>query len=84
MVLIFVLVQKKGDTESKDDESDLFDRAELNKNMVASIKSLREQHKLELPGRRQKDMTEIEESAMYGNGQLQNEGLYLQMKLINK
>lgn len=35
------------------------------------------EHKLELPGRRQGDMTEIEESTMYGNGQLQIEGLHL-------
>jgi hypothetical protein len=39
--------------------------------------AVRSEHKLELPGRRQRDMTETEESAMYGNGQLQNEGLYL-------
>ena len=35
------------------------------------------EHKLELPGRRQGDVIEIEESAMYENGQLQTEGLYL-------
>jgi hypothetical protein len=46
------------------------------KDLSLELKSLRE-HKLELLGRRQRDMTEIEESAMYGNGQLHNEGLYL-------
>jgi hypothetical protein len=78
------LIPNKSDTESKDNEVDSLDQAvpnsilkpEVDNNMVASIKSLRE-HKLELPGRRQGDMTEIEESTMYGNGQLHNEGLYL-------
>jgi hypothetical protein len=78
------LIQNKSDTESMKNEVDILGQAvpesilkpEVDNNMVSSIKSLRE-HKLELPGRRQGDMTEIEESAMYGNGQLQNEGLYL-------
>ncbi len=42
-------------------------RPEVDNNMVASIKSLRE-HKLQLPGRHTRDMTKLEESAMYGNG----------------
>ena len=78
------LIQNTSDTEFMNNEVDILGQAvpesllkpEVDNNMVSSIKSLRE-HKLELPGRRQGDMTEIEESAMYGNGQLQNEGLYL-------
>ncbi len=76
------LAPNKSDTEFKDDAVNVSDQAnpnlkpELDKNMVASIKYLRE-HKLELPGRSQGDMTEIEKSAIYGNGQFQNEGLYL-------
>ena len=42
-------------------------RPEVDNNMVASIKSLRE-HKLQLPGRHARDTTKLEESAMYGNG----------------
>ena len=78
------LTPNKSKKESNEDEGDKVNEAvpdiglkhEVDNNMVASIKSLRE-HKLELPGRRQGDMSEIEESAMYGNGQIQNEGLYL-------
>jgi hypothetical protein len=44
--------------------------------MVASIKSLRE-HKLQLPGRHARDMTKLEESAMYGNGHATIEGIHL-------
>jgi hypothetical protein len=46
------------------------------KDLLLELKSLRE-HELGLLGRRQRDMTKIEESAMHGNGQFQNEGLYL-------
>ena len=51
-------------------------RPEVDNNMVASIKSLRE-HKLQLPGRHTRDMTKLEESAMYGNGHQTIEGLSL-------
>ena len=51
-------------------------RPEVDNNMVASIKSLRE-HKLQLPGRHTRDMTKLEESAMYGNGHQTIEGLHL-------
>ena len=51
-------------------------RPEVDNNMVASIKSLRE-HKLQLPGRHARDMTKLEESAMYGNGHQTVEGIHL-------
>ncbi len=55
---------------------DLAHRPEVDNNMVKSIKSLRE-HKLQLPGRHARDSTKLEESAMYGNGHPQIEGLHL-------
>jgi hypothetical protein len=51
-------------------------RPEVDNNMVASIKSLRE-HKLQLPGRHAKDTTKLEESAMYGNEHQTIEGIHL-------
>jgi hypothetical protein len=51
-------------------------RPEVDNNMVASIKSLRE-HKLQLPGRHARDTTKLEESAMYGNGHQTIEGIHL-------
>jgi hypothetical protein len=51
-------------------------RPEVDNNMVASIKSLRE-HKLQLPGRHARDTTKLEESAMYGNGHQTIEGIHV-------
>ena len=52
-------------------------RPELDKNRVQSIKSLRE-HRFILPGQSQKDTSELDDSAYFGNpDQFGGEGLYV-------
>jgi hypothetical protein len=78
----------KSNTKSRDDEVDILDNAvldvslepEVDNNMVASIKMLRE-HMLGLPSRRQGDMSMIEESAIYEKGPFQIEGLNIDQAL---
>jgi hypothetical protein len=78
----------KSDTESRDDEVDILDNAvldvslepEVKNNIVASIKMLRE-HMLEMPSRRQGDMSMIEKSAIFEMGPFQIEGLYIDQDL---
>jgi hypothetical protein len=51
------------------------DRPETDNNMVQSVKSL-QNHKQKLVGTSRGRMTDIEESAMYGNSNQCNEGIY--------
>ena len=57
-------------------------RPELDKNMAQSLKSLRE-HRFQLPGKRPREASEIEESAMSMSDQ-GGEGLYMDETLFSK
>jgi hypothetical protein len=61
--------------KTKKVENGSIERPEIDNNMVQSVKSL-QNHKQKLVGTSQGKMTEIEESAMYGNKNECNEGIY--------